>query len=259
MKTCIGCGKDFEKLSSFGLCKKCYNKKWKAENRQHCIDYMENYHENNKQEEKYYRKKYEEDNPEKVLEKQAYNRKYKKDHEEELKVQSDVYYENNKENLRQSSAERMRKKPISEKRIYNRTYRLKNKERLNKNSRERNSERMKTDPIYAFRTNMRKFIGNSIKRGGYVKDSKTEQLVGCSFEDLSKHLGPKPKGKYDLDHICPITQGKTKEEIIKLQNYNNLRWTNSSLNRTKQDNKTPEGEALCKSLLGREWTDKVNT
>ena len=63
-----------------------------------------------------------------------------------------------------------------------------------------------------------------------------------------------PEG-YHIDHICPLAQAQTIEEAKKLCNYANLQLLPKLENIRKSDSKTPEGEEMCKKLLGREWID----
>jgi hypothetical protein len=100
-------------------------------------------------------------------------------------------------------------------------------------------------------------IHSSLRRKGYTKRSKTREIIGCSYEELLLHLGPKPEGNYHLDHICPCSQAQNEEELIKLQYYTNLRWLSAIDNLTKSDSWTPEGEELCNKLLNRDWIYKV--
>ena len=69
--------------------------------------------------------------------------------------------------------------------------------------------------------------------------SKTEQILGCTFQQFKEHLESKfepwmnweNRGLYngtenygwDIDHIIPISTAKTEEEIYKLNHYSNLR------------------------------------
>ena len=93
----------------------------------------------------------------------------------------------------------------------------------------------------------------SFNYNNYTKSSRTHELLGASYEEAVNHLGPKPEGRYDLDHICPCAQAKTEEGLIKLQYYTNLQWMEHIENIRKSYYWTPEGEELCKTLLGREW------
>ena len=96
-------------------------------------------------------------------------------------------------------------------------------------------------------------ILSSIRHQGYTKKSKTHQLLCCSYEEFQQHLGQKPEGNIELDHICPNAQAQNEEELIKLQHYTNFRWLSANENNKKSDNWTPKGEELCKQLLNREW------
>ena len=120
-----------------------------------------------------------------------------------------------------------------------------------KNQRRRNIR--KTNPLFKLKESVSHRIRESLKNRGYTKRSKTSTYLCCSYEEFMIHLGPKPEGNIELDHICPCAQGKTEEEVIKLQRYANFQWLPAEENRTKSDNWTPKGEELCRTLLGREW------
>lgn len=128
-----------------------------------------------------------------------------------------------------------------------------NKEQHKKNKHRRSAERKEEDPLYRLKDSIRCLIGISLRKGGYTKKSRTYQILGCSYEDLMKHLGPKPEGVVHLDHICPCAQAKTEDEIVALQHYTNFRWLLAHDNLAKCDSITPDGEQLCKQLLKREW------
>ena len=95
--------------------------------------------------------------------------------------------------------------------------------------------------------NIRKMINRSFKRLGYSKSSKTNEILGCSFEELIKYLESKfenwmtweNKGLYngeldygwDINHIIPLSSVKTEEEVLKLNHYTNLQPLCSKVNR----------------------------
>lgn len=81
-------------------------------------------------------------------------------------------------------------------------------------------------------------------------------LLGVSsVDELLACIGPKPEGAH-LDHICPISQAKSEEEVFLLWKKENLRWLDAKENLSKNRFKTPEAETKCRELLGREWIDK---
>ena len=94
---------------------------------------------------------------------------------------------------------------------------------------------------------------NALKRKGFKKNSKTEQILGCSFEYIKEYIESKFEswmswenhGLYngelnygwDIDHIIPLSSGITEEEITKLNSYVNLRPLCSYVNRVIKRNK----------------------
>jgi len=90
----------------------------------------------------------------------------------------------------------------------------------------------------------------------YKEGRATQDLIGISAEDILKVIGHPPDVSYHLDHICPLSQALDEHESIKLFNPSNLRWLPAADNLRKSDSHTPEGEELCRQLLGREWQDK---
>ena len=107
-----------------------------------------------------------------------------------------------------------------------------NKERINENKKQYQKQRLQTDPIYKFRFNVRCLIIRSFKRGSnqFRKDTKTEQILGCTIEEFRSYIESKftegmtleNYGKWHLDHITPIAIANTEEEIIKLNHYTNF-------------------------------------
>ena len=152
---------------------------------------------------------------------------------ERIKDNYRKYYENNKESKLE----------------YQKEYQKNNKDK-------RNSyliERRQNDPLFKLITNVRNLIYNSFYYNGYSKNSKTEELLGCSFEELKQHLESKfepwmdwnNRGLYngelnygwDIDHIIPLSSVDKEDDIIKLNHYINLQPLCSKVNRDiKKDN-----------------------
>jgi hypothetical protein len=132
-------------------------------------------------------------------------------------------------------------------------YRATHREALCKTSVQYEATRLKSDPTFKAKHQVRCLVRGALKRVGFKKNSKTAAIIGCSFEDLMIHLGPKPCDNPVLDHICPMSQAMNEDEAYKLNHYSNLQWLPPEDNAKKSDAKTPEGEALCNLLLGRPW------
>lgn len=183
-----------------------------------------------------------------------------------------IFRKNNKELCRNRNKQRYLKykeKILEDKKKYYQLNRevidKKHKEALKKNislqkrkkeyCKQYEKERKIKDPFFKLKKIIRNLITNSLKHKGLHKSYKTTFYLQCSPLEFQNHLGPKPKGNYELDHICPCAQAKNEEELIKLQHYSNFRWLSEEDNgpNGKWDKWTPEGEELCKILLRREW------
>lgn len=107
----------------------------------------------------------------------------------------------------------------------------KHKERRNKYE---NTKRQ-NNPTYKFICNIRGLINTSFKRGkNYsIKSNKTEEILGCTLEYFIEYITNYNGNKYfiesfgkkgfHIDHIKPISLASTKEEIMALCHYTNLR------------------------------------
>lgn len=128
-------------------------------------------------------------------------------------------------------------------------YYKKNLEKLNKKQKEwysknredqiakcvdRHAKRMEEDTFYKAKYIIRANISHSFKRacsGQFVKKYKTEEILGCTFEDFVSYIVKNFKpgmtienhGEWHLDHIIPLATAKTEEDILKLCHYSNYK------------------------------------
>lgn len=121
-----------------------------------------------------------------------------------------------------------------------------NKEKINKSKRERYKARMQNDILFRVKENIRQAIKRAFKEKNHKKSSKTTNILGCTFDELKVYLENKFEswmswdnyGSYRLngprtwqvDHIFSLCTAKTKEDIIKLNHYTNLRPLCSKIN-----------------------------
>lgn len=192
---------------------------------------------------KQYRRIYRSLNIEKIREKSR-GRKVDK---EKKKILNDKYYLKNKEKIKQKSRNyyiKNREKKLE----YQKKYQKENKDKRNLYL----SERRKNDPLFNLITNIRNLIYNSFYYNGYVKSSKTQDLLGCSFSELKEYLENKfedwmswnNKGLYngefnygwDIDHIIPLSSAENEEDVIKLCHHTNLQPMCSKINRDIKKN-----------------------
>ena len=220
------------------ICKKC-NKESKEELKsKKCKDCIKEY---NKE---YYRKNYEyfkEKREKWNKENRAYKNEYAlrnyHDNKELHSLKSKEYREKNRDILNEKKREWEKKRPIEEKRKYRNEY-LKRKKQ--------------EDPVYNIKCLMRSYISSVLKNKGYKKALKTVEILGCSFDEFKLHLESKfenwmsweNKGLYngefnygwDIDHIIPLSAGKTEEDVMKLNHFTNLQPLCSKINRDIKKN-----------------------
>lgn len=114
--------------------------------------------------------------------------------------------------------------------------------------------RRENDKVFLLRRNVSNLIRNYFKNKNHIKKSKTQEILGCSFEEFKFYLESKFKswmnwqnyGKYngtlnygwDMDHIIPISSAKTEKDVIQLNHFTNFQPLCSKINRdVKKDNK----------------------
>ena len=190
------------------------------------------YKEKNKELIKARNKVYKEKNKKIISEK---NKLYYKKNKEIINDRNKLYYENNRENI------------INKFKTYRKQYRELNKEKINKTRSVWDKKTRNINPIYKIKKNIRTSIYGSIKSRGFKKLSKTEIILGCSYEEFKLHIeslweswmnwdnyglynGELNYG-WDIDHIIPISSANTEEELIKLNHHTNLQPLCSKVNR----------------------------
>ena len=199
------------------------------------------------------------------------NKEYKKGYhfknKEIIKEKKSIYYINNKSKLLERVKEynkenkEIRKEYFKKYYINNKEiilervkeYNIENKEIRKEYIREYLKNRKKNDILFKITTDTRKVMSNYFKRNGYGKNSKTQNILGCSFEEFKSYLECKfedwmnweNRGLYngefnhgwDIDHIIPLSSAENEEDIIRLNHYTNLQPLCSYINRyIKRDN-----------------------
>lgn len=117
------------------------------------------------------------------------------------------------------------------------------KEKITNNAK----KRWDSDPFYKCKKTIRNMITCVFSKTNYTKRTKTAQIIGCSFEKFKSHIESqfKPGMSWEnrhlwhIDHIMPVSMAKTYDEVVRLNNYKNLRPLWAHENRSKSD-KIPE-------------------
>jgi hypothetical protein len=111
--------------------------------------------------------------------------------------------------------------------LYQPLYRDKNRKILNEKRREKERNKSIESRLIG---NIRSRISIVVKKKGIVKSRKTKEIVGCNPNELINHLKSKfltgmsidNYGKWEIDHIIPISSAKSIDDIYRLNHYTNL-------------------------------------
>ena len=193
--------------------RKEYDKQYRILNKDKIALSKKIYRENNKEKENNRLKKYREENRDKV---KVSNEKYKKNNINKIKIIKQNYVKNNPEKIRESNKQYV------------------NKRKLN-------------DPLFRIKCKLKIIISNSLNRTKYIKNNKSIDILGCSYDNFKLHLellwepwlNWDNYGKYngtegfgwDVDHIIPLSSATTEEGLLKLNHFSNLQPLCSYTNR----------------------------
>lgn len=184
---------------------------------------------------KEYLKEWRKNNKEKLA---KWYREYRKLKPEVNKANTKKYRKNNPEKSKQSSKDykKRNKNKVKE-------YAIKYRERRN----ELEAIKKANDPLYKLKCKIYSSISKIFYRKKIKKNSKTEKIIGCTFEEFKTYIEAKweswmtweNRGLYngelnfgwDIDHVIPMHTAKTEEDIIKLNHYTNLQPLCSNVNR----------------------------
>lgn len=167
-----------------------------------------------------------------VLEKKyKYNEQWRIDNKEKVKN----YYRDTK-NKRAEYQKQHYLKNIENKKQYYKD----NKEKILEDRKVYFKKQYHSDSLFKLRCCVRAMINNSFKNKRFRKNSKTQNILGCSFEEFKQYLElhfeswmnwdnksnnivTEPNTYWDVDHIIPISTAQTEEDVVKLNHYTNLR------------------------------------
>jgi len=171
----------------------------------------------------------------------GYQKTYRENNKEKRKEYDKIY----RKKYREANKEKLKE--------YNKFYRSENKEKIN----EYIKNRLDSDSLFKLRKRISISIITSLKRKNHNKNSNTEQILGCSFQEFKQHIesqwepwmswdnygNPKdglfePNKNWDIDHIIPSSSAKNEDELLLLNKYQNLQPLCSYFNRFIKTNKT---------------------
>ena len=105
-----------------------------------------------------------------------------------------------------------------------------NKDKRSKITAKYNKKRAAIDPLFKFKNTIRNRMYKFFKAKGYIKNKKTHEYLGCTYEKAIKYIESQFKegmtwknhGEWHIDHIKPLILATCEKEVIELCNYKNL-------------------------------------
>ncbi len=150
-----------------------------------------------------------------------------------LNLKSKAYYENNKEASYGASKLWLENNRESD--------------RLRRSTRKR--ERRASEPLYRISENLRCRLKSALKSKKWQKNNQFNKYIGCEKNYLVMYLENKfdnsmsweNYGKWEIDHIIPLSSAKTEQEMYELCHYTNLQplWRIDNIKK---------GNKICQSL-----------
>ena len=144
---------------------------------------------------------------------------------------------------------------------YNRQWRLKNKDKVKeynlkhkdqiitgsskykeshgKATQKYHKQRKQSDPLFKLKCNLSSLISNSINNKGYIKSSRSAEVLGCTWDEFKQYIESQfepwmnwgnygckspsgPDTTWDLDHIIPVSSAVNEDDIKRLNHYTNF-------------------------------------
>lgn len=178
-------------------------------------------------------------NKNKYLDIKSDKQDYYADNKLDILVKKKIFYTANKERLINISKayyiENLDNIKIRIKENYNNvTTAIKNKSfRLNnpEYSKIYKQQRKLRDPMFKLSGNIRTLICGSFKNKNIKKNTKSEQILGCTFKEFKIHLEKQFDDKmnwdnhgiyWHMDHIKPVSKAINEQELIELNHYTNF-------------------------------------
>lgn len=192
-----------------------------------------------------------------------YNKKYRETHREEIKATHKAWRDKNRERLNAIAREKYKEDPQSFKsrsdkykashsdKVKAGRHRYKVENRQKCSDYERN--RRQNDPKHRFKTSVYNLIRGHTKRRGYQGDKSTWEIIGCDFDSFLNHIQCQfeegmslenygnGNGKWNIDHIEPISKAQNDADIERLNHFSNLRplWQSENSRRAGRANGKP--------------------
>lgn len=163
--------------------------------------------------------------------------KYQK-HKDKMLLQSKIAYSLKREEI---LLKKRREYPEKKDKVLsiNREWRKNNSDKVKLADKAYKKKEYRNNPIFCLRIRVRARIANAIRKRGWSKKSKTQSIIGCSWDELKTHLEKQfqlgmnweNRSLWHIDHIIPLASASSLEEMEKLCFYTNLQplWSRDNL------------------------------
>lgn len=171
-----------------------------------------------------------------------WNKLYARRNKEKMKA---YYHENKKElRLKQKIYREKNKEKIK---LIGKNYQINNRDKLRKYGSNYVCKRRKSDCLFKLKMNIRSRIMCMFKKNKWTKNTKSEKILGCTFEFAKKWIEKQFKkgmnwenhGEWHIDHKIPLAYAKNEQELKELCHYTNLQPLWGLENLKKRDNILP--------------------
>jgi hypothetical protein len=123
-----------------------------------------------------------------------------------------------------------REQVLKQKLIHSKKYFIKNHDKIKEYQKNYKSNRRKTDSLFKLSNGLRSRLYGFLKKRHINKNNTTFEIVGCTPQELKKHLEQTftgtmswdNYGEWHIDHKTPLASANNEEELYKLCHFTNL-------------------------------------
>jgi hypothetical protein len=123
-------------------------------------------------------------------------------------------------------------------------YRKENKDKVNKLVSQYRKKRFSEDEVFKLTFTVRSRLRNFLKLSGGIKKDTTFDLIGCTPQELVKHIENQftdgmswdNHGEWHIDHIVPLSTADNYDDLKRLSHYSNLQplWAKDNLSKSNK-------------------------
>lgn len=152
-----------------------------------------------------------------------YRKKYYLLNKEKIKKRHKEYNEKNKEKIKLYH--------IKYNKQYLKEWRKEHPDKVKRHIKNMN-KKIEQNSLLKLKIQSRDAVRNAFRRKGFLKNTKTQKILGCNYTIFIKHLLETFKNNYNykwdkkekvnIDHIIPLSVAKSKKDVENLFYYTNL-------------------------------------